>query len=501
MDLRQYLAKLAELGQLTSIDGEVDWNLRASALAAMSNRIGGPAIHFKNVKDYPGMSLVSGIYTGPAHVHLKREKPWCRQAVAAGLELGTPWERLVGRFMEAQMQRIPPVTTTSGPCKEKVLLGREAQITRLPIPFLHQGDGGRYGTLSALTVKDPETGWQYWGYHRWMVVSPHELTGPFEPVIGPFLAFPPYHVNVIAQKYHARGEAMPFCIVLGGDPALFLASCMFALFGSDQPQVAGGLRREPMEMVKAETSDILVPGNAEVVIEGEVKPGVRADEGPFPEMVTRLPKTPRPVFSISAITHRENPIIPFSTEGGKFSDMLGIRSTFVSLALWGWVKGPGAEALYPIKWINCPPEAMMATCLVSIDRSIPFPGTPAAVARALFTSPMASWFDKIHISEETLKPGDWLAIIDELNQQVHPRDGFHRLKMMPPVYLGHYRNDDAREEPIPTRLYIDATRPLWWDPGWVSHRMTFENTYPPEVRQKVMARWKEYGLPGEPYEE
>ncbi|HLB29465.1 MAG TPA: hypothetical protein VJM69_04970, partial [Dehalococcoidia bacterium] len=88
-----------------------------------------------------------------------------------------------------------------------------------------------------------------------------------------------------------------------------------------------------------------------------------------------------------------------------------------------------------------------------------------------------------------------------LNQQVHPKDGFHRLKMGPPVYLGHYRNDDAREDRLPTKLYIDATRPLWWEPGWVSHRMTFENTYPTEVRQKVMARWKEYDLPGEPYEE
>ncbi|HLB28984.1 MAG TPA: UbiD family decarboxylase, partial [Dehalococcoidia bacterium] len=243
MDLRQYIQKLAELGQLAAVEEEVDWNLQASALAAMSNRIGGPALQFKNIKGYPGMGLVSGLFTGPANVHLKREKPWSRHAVAAGLDLTAPWEKLVGRFMEAAIQRIPPVQVTSGPCKEKTLLGREAQITKLPIPYLHQGDGGRYGSLSALTVKDPETGWQYWGFHRWMVVSPHELTGPLEPVIGPFMAMPPYHLTVIAQKYHARGEAMPFCIILGGDPALFLASCVHVLFGFDQMGLAGGLRR------------------------------------------------------------------------------------------------------------------------------------------------------------------------------------------------------------------------------------------------------------------
>jgi len=66
---------------------------------------------------------------------------------------------------------------------------------------------------------------------------------------------------------------MPFCIALGGDPALIMAALMFVPPGVDESVIAGGLRKDPITLVKAETNDILVPADAEIIIEGEMPPG------------------------------------------------------------------------------------------------------------------------------------------------------------------------------------------------------------------------------------
>jgi len=484
MDLRGYLAKLEEAGHLKVIEEEIDWNLQAGALCAMSNRVGGPAIHLKRVKGYPGASLAGGLFTGPASAHFKRGRPWSRQAVALGLDADAGYEEFMDQLMTRSMQTIPPLQVTTGPCKENVLTGAEADVLRFPIPFLHQGDGGRYGTSSIVIARDPETGLQSWAYMRWMVVDGHTLVlGPF-----PFLKA----IALIHQKYEAQRQAMPCCIVLGGSPANILAAASYPMPGTAEVDIAGGLARDPVTLVKAETSDLLVPADAEVVIEGEVPPGERAQEGPFPEWVRRSQPEPRPLLRIKAITHRNNPIIPFSAEGDKYSDSLSLTSTMVSLELTKALRfGFG----FPVRWVNCPVETCMALCLVSVKNMRS--GWPNSIGAAIFGLPFGKWSDKVLVVEDDVEPLDWPQIMKDWGQKCYPYRDVNFFQGSR-TFLADYTNSDEKDQPVQTKVVFDCTIPYWWDKSWIPKRVSFETSYPPEIQERVVARWKELGLPGEP---
>jgi len=94
---------------------------------------------------------------------------------------------------------IPPMQVDTGPCKENIATGADADILKFPVPYIHEGDGGRYGTCSVVIVKDPESGAQKWGYHRWMVLDGQRLTGPLsQPLLGV------KELNSVYRKYEAR---------------------------------------------------------------------------------------------------------------------------------------------------------------------------------------------------------------------------------------------------------------------------------------------------------
>jgi len=490
MDLREFLRRLEEAGQLQAIDEEVDWNLQAGAICTMSNRTGGPAIHFKKVKGYPdGYSLAGSLFAGPSNVKFLPERPWSRQALALDLAADTDYETFIATLLERCVEPIPPIRVSVGPCKENILREGDGDIYSLPIPYLHAGDGGRYGNAGVVLTRDPEAGWQYCGWHRWMVADGQSLVIALQPLLTPFL---PGTLSAIHQKYKAANQPMPVAIVLGGDPAYLLAAAMFLRPGTEVTAVAGGLRREPIALVKAETNDLLVPADAEIVIEGAVSPTVSVPEGPFPQYIHRTPPTPGPLCHITAVTHRSSPIFPFIAEGDKFSDSLSIISTFVSLELTRFAK---RDLGVPVRWLNCPVEAMMALCAVSMR--IIQAGWPARLTRFLFAHPLAGWFDKVLILDETVEGVDWLDMVRDLTEKANPEKNWHWLQGTS-SFVQAYSNSDAKLNPIATKMYINATFPSWWEQSQLPKRIAFETSFPPAIQERTVARWKELGLPGEP---
>src|SRR3989337_4371050 len=107
MDQRAFLTRLQDLGQLQVVDQEVDWDLQAGILSSMSTRIGGPALHLTKIKGYPGASLAGGLFTGPANLHFKPEKPWSRQAVALEMDATIGYEDFMAQLLERSMNTIP----------------------------------------------------------------------------------------------------------------------------------------------------------------------------------------------------------------------------------------------------------------------------------------------------------------------------------------------------------------------------------------------------------
>src|SRR3990172_8047951 len=304
MDLRDHIQRLKDVGDLIEVDGEVDWNLEAAAIESMMGRLNGPALLFNRIKGIREGRLLSGHFRGRSILNDHR-----RAAIALGMDPDINWQGFRDECVRRFSSPIPPMEVSTGPCKENIVMGEEVNLFAFPFPYIHFGDGGRAGTLQAWIGKDPDIAWTNWGNYRIQFHSRNKLGGLLLP--GKHMA------DMFYLKYEPRGQPMPVCIAIGGDPAITLAGVIPVPRGQNEADYAGALRGEPMELVRAETNELLVPANAEIVIEGEMRPHERVDEGPFGEFIGFMhgPRVPRPVLRVTCITYRNNPIVPFEMEG------------------------------------------------------------------------------------------------------------------------------------------------------------------------------------------
>jgi len=170
-----------------------------------------------------------------------------------------------------------------------------------------EGRTGRYITLGGVYTRDPEDGYTNVGMYR-------------VQVFGPRLAAAHWHVHHdgarIYRKWAARGEPMPMAVVLGGEPVLTYAATCPLPPGISELLLAGFLHQGAIELVPAKTIPLDVPANAEIVIEGQVDPKDRFIEGPFGDHTGFYSLSgPYPVFRVTAITHRREPIYPTTIVG------------------------------------------------------------------------------------------------------------------------------------------------------------------------------------------
>jgi 4-hydroxy-3-polyprenylbenzoate decarboxylase len=307
-DLRAALQLLEDApGQLLRTDAPVDPN---AELAGVYRRVGagtpvepptqvGPAMLFQNVKGYPGARIVAGVMASRKRV---------------GLLLDAPPERLGNLLLEAYNARIAPVEYGAGtpPCQEVVHRAPLDIRKLLPAPTNTPLDAGPYFSMGLLRATDPETGEHDVTIHRLCVQS--------EDTISIFFA-PGRHIDVFRQKAEARGHALPVSISIGLDPAVYISACFEAPTtpqGMDELSIAGGLRGQAVRLAPCVSIHQSAVANAEVVIEGEIVPGVRVREDQNTHTGHAMPEFPGyngpanpslALLRVTAITHRKNPIL------------------------------------------------------------------------------------------------------------------------------------------------------------------------------------------------
>ncbi|HEY7163228.1 MAG TPA: UbiD family decarboxylase [Candidatus Binatia bacterium] len=287
-DLREFISYLEEQKELRRIRKAVDTKYEIAAYIRKTSDIRGPALLFENVNGWR-IPVAGGVFA-------TRKR--------ALLALETSDKECAGKFQYALDHLTPPRAVASGPCKEIILKGDDADLSRFPIPIFSEGDSGPFITAGLVISKDPESGRSNTSIYRLQVHDSRRL-------------------GVKAQQLQrqlriaeTRGEPLPVAIAIGTDPVLTLASQWDAPYGVDELELAGGLRREPVEVVRAETVDLMVPATAEIVIEGTIRPKTREIEGPFGEVGGySTPKFPKPVIEVTAITHRKNPIFHAALTG------------------------------------------------------------------------------------------------------------------------------------------------------------------------------------------
>lgn len=276
-DLHDQLDALDKVGLLLKIDIPINKDTEIHPLMRWQFRGGldendRKAMLFTNVVDAKGkkydIPVVIGAMGGSRTIYQ--------------IGLGHPPDQVAAVWARAMTNLIPPRTVDNAPCQQVVIEGSALDrpgcaLEALPVPISTPGwDNGPYLTTSAFITKDPDTGVQNLGNYRAQVKSPRRLgmNPSVELKAGGYQHW---------LKYKALGRPMPTAVVVGLPPAIAYASVQKAPETIDEISLAGGLVGSPINVVKARTVDLMVPAEAEIVIEGYIDTEYLEPEAPFGE--------------------------------------------------------------------------------------------------------------------------------------------------------------------------------------------------------------------------
>jgi 4-hydroxy-3-polyprenylbenzoate decarboxylase len=317
-NLRDFVALLEQRQELVRITQPVSPHLE---ITEITDRVckGPPqqnkALLFENLPGYQAPVLINAF--GSAQ----------RMAWALGVEELDQLNRDLGKVIDLRLPRgaqetlsrgrdliktirsvgLKPKKVHSGPVQEVVLKGNPS-LDILPILNCWPKDGGRFITLPQVITRDPETRVRNVGMYRLQVVDERTLLVHWQR-----------HKGGAEHERAARAahkEGIPAAIVLGGDPASMWCSSAPLPPNIDEYLLAGYLRGQPVPFVSCVSQPLEVPAEAEIVIEGTIDPNEHLPEGPFGDHTGYYtPVELFPVFRVTAITHRREPIYPATIVG------------------------------------------------------------------------------------------------------------------------------------------------------------------------------------------
>jgi UbiD family decarboxylase len=299
-DLHEHLKKLESHGLLrritrlinkdTELHPLVRWQYRG---LAQEDR---KAWLFENVTDAKGrrykFPVVVGALAGNPQIYF----------LGMGCESADEMDE---RWRKALSEPVAPREVSSARCQEEIHMGAELEregLGEFPVPISTPGfDNGPYTTCSHWFTKDLDTGIQNIGNYRGQIKAPNRV-GVFPSGLG-------QDIFLHWKKAQEKGKHLPAALVLGAPPVVSYTSVQKVAYGLDEMAVAGGLAGEPIPIVKCKTVDLMVPADAEIVIEGHLNTEWIEPEGPFGESHGYMhPRQLNPFMDVTAITHRKDAI-------------------------------------------------------------------------------------------------------------------------------------------------------------------------------------------------
>jgi 2,5-furandicarboxylate decarboxylase 1 len=290
-DMRSWIEQLEEAGELVRIRDEVDPKLNMSGYLYQSKE---KALLFENVKNHSGWEVLGQAPANMRHV---------------GLAFGTKAKQAITEFARRMDNGLIDCTMVNrGPVKEVILKDKDVHLTSLPAHIQGHRDAGPYITAGLCIVKDPETGVRNMAFHRLQVKGDNKLG---------IMMIPGRHTHIIYQKYEAMDKPMPIAIMIGHHPMYYLSACYTGPLELDELAIAGALLGEAVELIKCETIDLEAPAHGEIILEGEIPPKVREEEGPFSEFQGYYfgGKGKNPIINIKAMTKRGDAIFKANQNG------------------------------------------------------------------------------------------------------------------------------------------------------------------------------------------
>ncbi|HUT71866.1 MAG TPA: phenylphosphate carboxylase subunit beta [Desulfatiglandales bacterium] len=463
--IRDFIEQAEAEGMLHRIKAEVDWDLELSHIAKLNEEKQGPALLFENVKGYNSPVLTSACTTTE------------RLSLIMGMPKDSTLVDLMRHWVEKGETKVPPKLVDTGPCKENKMMAGEVDLFKFPVPKFFPMDGGRFfGTAHFVVTKDPESDWVNVGTYRLQLLDKNTLGTQF--IKGK-------HSDIMLKKYQAMGKPMPVAVVVGCDPLLFLMGAARLSAFESEYDLAGSIRGEPIEVVKCETNDLIVPATAEIVVEGEVDADKFMEEGPFGEYTgyySGVGTDPRNYIKVNCVTHRNNPVFMSTTVGRAVTDTHMTMALTYGSTLWQQLvamKIPGIKAIY------CPPEGSgRFLAIISVKQM--YPGHADQVLTAAISTEMGAYGLKtVIVVDEDIDPWDISRVMYALSFRFQPNRS-QVIKRGRSTPLDPSLPINARE--ITGRLLLDATIPYDWKEKPIPIELD------PEIVKKVEARWSELGL-------
>lgn len=359
-DLRTFLDDARAAGRLYRVTKEVDPYKNLAALCDESDR----PIILDNIAGYEGWTVAANLANN-------------RDSEAIAFRV--PRNEVVRRVAQAlDRGPAPHKVVSSGPVKEVIWRGDEANVKRLPVVVNSELDGGPYIGSGMGVVVDPDTGLHNTTFPRFQVADGREC---------PLYIYSP-HVRKIMGKYAQRQQPMPMALVVGHHPVWEVATASSMHHpGCGELDYVGSLLEEETEFVRCETIAVDVPASAEIVIEGEVVFGVVRDEGPFGNYVGTYASGPMakagvqkaPVFQVKAITMRSDPIYRH-LQATVWTDHQRLVNVTIEANLWTALIELGLE----VHDVYCPPYGGCSLTVVQMT-----PNAPGDAQDALFKA--AQW--------------------------------------------------------------------------------------------------------------
>ncbi len=485
--LRDFIAALEEAGELVRVKEPVSVDREITEIAdrCMKSQGGGPALLFERPVLPSGASsripVAINLFGSHKRMAMALETPSLDATagrITELLKMEVP-EGIGGKLSMlpklAELAKFPPNRATGPvPCQATVLQGDQIDVQEIPHLICWPEDGGPYLTLPMVITRDPATGTRNVGLYRIQVQGKRELAMHWQRhKVGAA------HWRAMAE----RGERMQVAIALGGDPASMYAASAPLPPAVDEFLFAGFLRRAPVRLAKALTSDLDVPAEAEIVIEGYIDPAeALVIEGPFGDhtgFYSLADKYPR--VHVEAVTMRRDPIYPATIVGRPPMEdyYLGHATERIFLPLLKLTVPEIVDYHMPAYGI------FHNLVFVSIDKQ--YPGQAWKVMNGLWGQGLMSLAKVIVVVDKGVNVQDadeaWWVALNNIDPE---RDV--RFSMGPMDVLDH----SSRAFTYGSKMGIDATR-KWPEEGftreWPGFIVMDEAT-----RAKVTEKWAKLGI-------
>lgn len=479
-DLRDFIRALEKRGELKRISFEVDPYLEMTEFADRSVKHGGPALLFQKPKNST-VPLAINLFASKRRMEIAlgvNDIEEIAGRIAALLQMQKPegWlDKLKMIPKLAELNAIFPRTVSTGSCKD-VIRHKNFSLDEFPIMHCWPGDAGRFITLPMVFSQNPETGKRNCGLYRMQVFDSKTTAMHWQK-----------HKH--GAEHYRRGVAqggssrrMPVAVAIGADPATMYSAVLPLPPDIDEMMFAGFLRGKAVQMVKCETSDLEVPANSEIVLEGYVDLGELRREGPFGDHTGFYSlDDDYPAFHIECMTHRKNPVYVSTIVGPPpmedFYMGKAIERMFLPLI---------RMQLPEIRDMCMPAQGIFHNLvLVSIRKS--YPGQARKVMHAIWGLGQAMFSKCIVVVDEDVDVQNVSEVVWKALNNIDPQRDIEFV-MGPIDSLDHA----SRMPNYGSKMGIDATT-KWASEGF-SRRWPNVIAMSPDVVKRVDELWQRAGL-------